>query len=58
MAGMGWFWEVEMIKALFLPSASSQAREGNGHLNKTLQCRWTSARVEALRDAVCKRERQ
>lgn len=40
--------DLMMIKTLLLPSASSRARGGNGHLSKTLQCRWASARAEAL----------
>lgn len=45
-AGSG---DLKMIKTWSPPSGSSQTREGNGHLNKTLQYRWTSATLEVYK---------
>ena len=39
---------LKMMKTLSLTSGSSQPNGGNGHLNKTLQFRWTSVRMEVL----------
>ena len=44
-AGSG---NLKMMKTLSLPSGSSQPSAGNGHLNETLQLRWTSVRMEVL----------